>query len=141
MPAETESAWMPAKAVFASMPAKAGGQQGFTLVEVLVALAIFSLAALALLRLQGSALGTAARLDDKTLAAIVARNQAVEVMVAALPPAFGSVSGVERNGGRDWRWVRDTQRTPDPRLQRIEIRVAGPDGSTAAALTVVRRAA
>jgi general secretion pathway protein I len=125
----------------ASMPAKAGWQQGFTLVEVLVALAIFSLAALALLRLQGSALGTAARLDDKTLAAIVARNQAVEVMVAALPPAFGSASGVERNGGRDWRWTRDTLRTPDPRLQRIEIRVAGPDGGTAAALTVVRRAA
>ena len=115
-------------------------QQGFTLVEVLVALAIFSLAALALLRLQGSALGTAARLDEKTLAAIVAHNQGVEVMVAALPPAFGSASGVERNGGRDWRWSRSTLRTPDPRLQRIEIRVAGADGETAAALTIVRRA-
>ncbi len=123
------------------MRAESRHQQGFTLVEVLVALAIFSLAALALLRLQGSASGTAARLDDKTLAAIVARNQAVEVMIAALPPAFGRQSGTERNGGRDWRWIRDTQRTPDPRLQRIEIRVAGPDGDTAAALTVVRRAA
>ena len=117
------------------MRAESRHQQGFTLVEVLVALAIFSLAALALLRLQGSASGTAARLDDKTLAATV------EVMIAALPPAFGRQSGTERNGGRDWRWTRDTQRTPDPRLQRIEIRVAGPDGDTAAALTVVRRAA
>lgn len=123
------------------MPADPTRHEGFTLVEVLVALAIFSLAALALLRLQGSAISTAARLDDKTLAAIVAQNQAVEAMIDALPPAFGSASGVERNGGRDWRWTRETLRTPDPRLQRIEIRVAGPDGDTAAALTLVRRAA
>lgn len=123
------------------MPADMSRQQGFTLVEVLVALAIFSLAALALLRLQGSAITTAARLDDKTLAAIVAQNQGVDVMIATLPPAFGSASGIERNGGRDWRWTRETLRTPDPRLQRIEIRVLGPDGDTAAALTLVRRAA
>lgn len=117
------------------------GEAGFTLVEVLVALAIFSLAALALLRLQGAALATTARLDDRTVAAIVARNQAVEAMTSPLPPAFGTTSGEEANGGRRWRWTRDVRRSPDVRLQRIEIRVAGPDGGTAAAMTVVRRAA
>ncbi len=115
--------------------------EGFTLVEVLVALAIFSLAALALLRLQGAGVATAARLDDKTVAGIVAQNQAVEVMTSPLPPAFGTTRGAETNGGRVWQWVRDVQRSPDVRLQRIEIRVAGPDGGTAAAVTVVRQAA
>lgn len=115
-------------------------ERGFTLVEVLVALAIFSLAAMALLRLQGAALTTAARLDDKTVAAIVAQNRAIEVQVSAQAPTFGSTAGTESNGGRQWQWTQDVMRTPDPRLQRIEIKVAGDDGSTAAMLTVVRPA-
>jgi general secretion pathway protein I len=115
-------------------------ETGFTLVEVLVALAIFSLAAMALLRLQGAALATTARLDEKALAAIVAQNRAVEVQVAPIAPAFGSSAGTDSNGGRQWRWTQDVLRTPDQRLQRVEIKVAGEDGSTAAALTVVRPA-
>lgn len=114
-------------------------ERGFTLVEVLVALAIFSLAALALLRLQGAAIGTTGRLDDKAMAAIVARNLAVEVMTDVAAPAFGTTAGVETNAGRQWPWTRQVSRTPDQRLQRIDIRVAS-DGATAAALTVVRRA-
>lgn len=113
---------------------------GFTLVEVLVALAIFSLAALALLRLQGAAVGTVAQLDEHAIAGIVARNVAVEALTDPLPPAFGTESGTERNGGRDWRWVREVKRTADVRLQRIDIAVQGPAGNAAAALTVVRRA-
>jgi general secretion pathway protein I len=115
-------------------------ERGFTLVEVLVALAIFSLAAMALLRLQGAALATTARLDEKTLAAIVAHNRAVEVRIAPVAPAFGSSAGTETNGGRQWRWTQDVLRTPDPQLQRIDIKVAGEDGSTAASTTVVRPA-
>ncbi len=116
-------------------------EAGFTLIEVLVALAIFSLAALALLRLQGAALGTTAQLDERTMADIVAQNIAAEVMVAAQPPGFGTTAGDTDNGGRRWRWTQRVERSPDPRLQRIEIRVAGPDGGTAATRTVVRRTA
>ncbi len=112
---------------------------GFTLVEVLIALAIFSLAALALLRLEGAALGTTARLDEKTIAAIVARNRAIDVMIAAQPPAFGRTDGTESDAGRNWRWTQVVARTPDARIARIDIRVAGNDGGTAAALTFVRR--
>ncbi len=115
-------------------------ETGFTLVEVLVALGIFSLAALALLRLQGAAITTTARLDEKAFAQIVAQNQAVEALLAQAPPAYGSSSGNEANGGRSWRWTRNVARTPDPRLQRIDVAVAGPDGSTAASLTIIRRA-
>lgn len=112
---------------------------GFTLVEVLVALAIFSLAALALLRLQGAALGTTARLEDKLFAAIVAQNLAVAATIAVPPPAIGASSGEATNAGRRWRWTQVVAPSPDPRLLRIEIRVAGPDGGTVAAATVVRR--
>lgn len=113
---------------------------GFTLIEVLVALAIFSLAALALLRLQGAAFGTVAHLDARAIGGIVARNQAVELLTDASAPAFGRKSGVERNAGRDWRWVREVKRTADVRLQRIDIAVMASDGNNVAQLTIVRRA-
>jgi general secretion pathway protein I len=115
-------------------------QSGFTLLEVLVALAVFSLAALALLRLQGASLSTVARLDDKLMAAVVAQNVAVETQVMQPAPAFGRSAGEEENGGRRWRWQREVMRTPDPGLQRIEIEVSGPDGSRLAQTTLVRGA-
>jgi general secretion pathway protein I len=112
---------------------------GFTLIEVLVALAIFSLAALAMLRLQGAAMGTTARLDEKAVAAIVARNQAIAVTLQQQALPLGSSSGEETNAGRRWRWSQSVTRGTNPRLQQIEIKVAGPAGDTAASLFVVRR--
>ncbi len=114
---------------------------GFTLIETLVALAIFSLAALALLRLQGATLGRTARLDEKTVAGIVAQNQAALVLIAAQAPAFGVTQGEDSSGGRRWHWTQRVLRSPDVRLQRIEISVAGGDGGTAASVTIIRRAA
>ena len=54
--------------------------EGFTLIEMLVALAIFSLAALALLRLGGATATNSARLESQALAETVARNIAVETL-------------------------------------------------------------
>ncbi len=48
-------------------PLRTSAEHGFTLLEMLVALAVFSLAALALVRLQGVTLRTAADLDSKAL--------------------------------------------------------------------------
>ena len=112
---------------------------GFTLVEVLVALAIFSLAALALLRLQGSAMATSTQLAARNLAGITLRNQAIEAMIAVPAPAFGTAQGDLTNGGRRWHWVQRTLRTADPRQQRIDITVTGNDG--AAVSTIVVRSA
>lgn len=117
------------------------GDRGFTLVEVLVALAIFSLAALALLRLQGASLTGVARLDERTVAAIVAKTVAVEAMTDDPAPVFGSESGEVVNAGRRWRWTRTVARLPDSRLARIDVRVGPAEGGTAASLTLVRRVA
>lgn len=115
---------------------------GFTLIEMLVALAIFSLAALALLRLGGATATNSARLNDRAIAQAVARNVAVEVLSDPLPPAFGDVAGEAVNGGRRWRWTRRTARSPEARIQQIEIQVVAAEGGPGrAALTVFRRAA
>jgi general secretion pathway protein I len=116
-------------------------EAGFTLVEMLVALAIFSLAALALLRLEGATASNTARLQDQALAHIVASNIAVETLTDPVAPAFGSEAGQVLNAGRRWSWSRFVARSPEPRIQMITIRVRSQMGPAAATLTVFRRAA
>ena len=116
-------------------------EAGFTLIEMLVALAIFSLAALALLRLGGATAGNSARLNEQALAQIVARNLAVEVLTDPAPPAFGSVTGQADNGGRQWTWTRNTARSPEARIQQIEINVADAAGGPGRARLIVFRKA
>jgi general secretion pathway protein I len=115
-------------------------EAGFTLIEMLVALAIFSLAALALLRLEGATVANTARLQDQAMAQIVARNLAVEAMTDPVAPAFGRDSGQAANGGRNWNWTRTVARSPEPRIQQIEIAVQSQIGPEGARLTVFRRA-
>jgi general secretion pathway protein I len=117
-------------------------EAGFTLIEMLVALAIFSLAALALLRLGGATAANSARLESQAMALVVARNLAVEVLTDPEPPAFGRSGGELVNGGRRWRWLRTVARSPEARIQQIEILVEGEsEGRGRATLTVFRRTA
>ena len=105
----------------------------------MVALAIFGLAAVALMRLQGVSLASAATLSDRGQAAIVARNQALEALLAATPP--GPAAGRERAGNRDWAWTRQTRPGPDPGSILIAVSVAGDGGQIIASdqLLWVRR--
>jgi general secretion pathway protein I len=114
-------------------------ESGFTLIEMLVALAIFSLAALALLRLEGATVKTTAQLQEQGLAEIVARNLAVEALTDPVAPAMGVRNGEAINAGRRWRWTRLTALSPEPRIQQIAIRVQAPDSPASATLVVFRR--
>jgi general secretion pathway protein I len=114
-------------------------EKGFTLIEMLVALAVFSLAALALLRLEGATVSTTALLQEQALAQIVARNLAVEALTDPQPPAFGAVRGEAVNAGRKWRWLRVVGRSPEPRIQQIRIEVRSEGGPESANLTLFRR--
>jgi general secretion pathway protein I len=113
---------------------------GFTLIEMLVALAVFSLAALALLRLQGATVSNTVRIEEQAMAQIVARNIAVETLTDPLAPALGQTSGQVTNGGRSWSWTRATGLSPEPRIQQIAISVRSQRGPEAATLTIFRRA-
>ena len=113
-------------------------ERGFTLLEMLVALAVFSLAALALVRLQGVTLRTAADLDSKALGQIVARNLMVKVQTDPLPPSIGEAGGDVTNGGRRWHWSRVVKPTDDRRLLQIDLTVDGQPGASPVALSFVR---
>lgn len=105
---------------------------------MMVAVAVFAIAALALIRLEGATIRGAAILDATLTAQIVARNVAVESITDARPPAIGVDHGNEQNGGRRWNWVRTTQATGDVRVLRIEVAVLDDGGVRRGRLTVVR---
>src|SRR3546814_3247310 len=79
-------------------------ETGFTLLEMLVALAVFSLAALALIRLQSVTLHTAADLDGKTLGQIGGHNLMMEIQTDPARPSIGKDVGEIENGRRKWGW-------------------------------------
>ena len=67
-------------------------KRGFTLLEVMLALAIFALAATAVLQIASGALSNQQVLEEKTVAGWVAENQ------TALRTTGGQASGRERYG-------------------------------------------
>lgn len=113
-------------------------RSGFTLIEMLVALAVFSLAAMALLNLSGESTRSAQRIETRTLGGMVAENVAVE---AAVAPALaeGERSGASDLGGRRWMWSRSVTATADPELLRIDVRVRDDEGQAADRVLYRRR--
>lgn len=79
---------------------------GFTLIEMLVALAIFALAALALLRMEGASISRTADLDRRLVVEVTARNLAAEWLSDPVPPPLGDDSGTVENAGRRFAWTR-----------------------------------
>lgn len=101
--------------------------RGFTLVEVMVALAVVAIALPALLVTLSRQIDDTAYLRDKTLAQMVAANKLAETrLVAAATRSLGvgKSSGVARMAERDWYWWSETKATPLDNFLRIEIRVA-----------------
>ena len=124
------------------------GQSGFTLLEMLVAMSVLSIAALALVRLDAFALRSTATLQESGMAAIVANNAATDLLTDPAAPAIGTGAETVTNGGRPWRVQRVVAATADPALLRIDIIVTGASGTGAgasggagrAALTIIRPA-
>lgn len=100
---------------------------GFTLLEVLVALAIFALVAASVLGVSARSLQNAARLEDKTLAMWVADNQLTELQLASETPATGNREGQVDFANRQWQWQSSVETTSEPTLLRVTLWVAPRD--------------
>lgn len=114
------------------------GERGFTLLEMLVALSILSIAALTLLRLDAFAIRTAGDLNESSMAAVVAQNRAVELWTDPAPPTIGSDTTLVTNAGRSWRIEQRVAPTADASLLRIDLIVRPDAGRGQAALTIIR---
>ncbi|WP_373486984.1 type II secretion system minor pseudopilin GspI [Blastomonas sp.] len=112
-------------------------QNGFSLLEMMVALAVFSIAALALIKLQGASLAQTVELDSRLYSELVVRNLAVEALTDPNPPSLGDAQGTAENAGRAFRWRRTTAALPEGELLKIDLAVAQGTGPEVT-LTVLR---
>ncbi len=113
---------------------------GFSLIEMLVAMAIFGLAVLALLHLAGESARSAALVEERVLAGVVADNRAVEAVLAdagelqSIPD-----QGSELAGDRRWHWQRRVAPTDMEGIVRVDVMVtSADDGHVAAEASVFR---
>ena len=96
---------------------------GFTLVEILVALAVLAIALTATARSLGGALDTTAALRDRTLARWVAEDRLAELELRGEWPDLDVKEGDADMGGRAFHWRQETGVTPAARMRRVEVSV------------------
>ncbi|QFT08499.1 type II secretion system minor pseudopilin GspI [Vibrio sp. THAF190c] len=97
-------------------------QSGMTLLEVLVALAIFATAAISVIRAVTQHINTLSYLEEKTFAAMVVDNQMAMVMLH--PEKLKKTQGTQKLAERDWFWTITPVPTSDNLLKAFDVSVA-----------------
>jgi general secretion pathway protein I len=96
---------------------------GFTLIEIVVAMAVLAIAMGAILSGMTRYADNAAYLRQKTVALWIAHNRLSEIQLEPTFPKVGNSDGDVTMAGGDWRWFVTVLETPDPSVHRVQIRV------------------
>jgi general secretion pathway protein I len=103
------------------------GARGFTLIEVLVALAIVAIGMAAVLGALSSSADTVSRLRDKTFAQWFAMNRIATLRLSGQAPPTGKSNGDDDYAGRKWHWAQEVVTTEVPGVERIDVNVRPAD--------------
>ncbi len=101
-------------------------ETGFTLIEILVALAIVAVALTAGLRAIAQSTDDATALKQRTLALWVAQNRLADAQLEPALPSVGERSGSAQQAGAPFVYRETVSGTPNPAFRKIEIIVADP---------------
>jgi general secretion pathway protein I len=101
--------------------------RGFTLVEVLVALALLAVALAAGMRALAQSADGAGNLKARTLALWVAQNSLAAAQLASPPPMPGRSGGEAMQANARFVFAIEVSPTPNPAFRKIEIAVAEAD--------------
>lgn len=99
-------------------------QFGFTLVELLLALAIFAYAATSILSLIGTSASNLSQIEEMTFASYVANNRLAELQVSKAWPPKDKDKGEVEMAGRMWFWQQKVVATEDKRLRAVTVTVS-----------------
>ncbi|MBV1776953.1 type II secretion system minor pseudopilin GspI [Burkholderiaceae bacterium DAT-1] len=96
---------------------------GFTLIEVLVALAVIAIALSAAVRATVGTIRGADSLKHHVAAGWVAQNRINFYVASGQFPDLGKHEGDESQAGMSFHWVEDVGGTPNPAFRRLEVKV------------------
>ncbi len=116
------------------------GGRGFTLIEVMVALAVLAIALGAAIQAVSAQVSSADHLRGRTFAHWVAMNQIAEIQVMNRFPPVGRERGEEEMAGHRWHWTRIVSDPGIPGVRQVIVEVrrrAGQDDPDASLIAVV----
>jgi len=83
--------------------------QGFSLLEVVISLLIFSSSVIAIYQIIVSAQVSSQTMRDKVMAREIANNRYAMLETIDYPISLGSRSGIIKMAGQDWLWKEETK--------------------------------
>lgn len=99
---------------------------GFTLLEVMVALVIISLALAGVAGSMGQMIDTANTMRDRTYASWIAQNKITEMRLSGALPEVGESSGEEDYANTTWAWSAEVSETGIENLMKVDVSVSYP---------------
>ena len=113
-------------------------EQGMTLIEVLIALAILGIALTAVLHAATVSLRQSYYLQQKTLATWAGLEilEQIEAGLREAPSDGSTLQGESMQGGISWTWEASRKASPQKGISRLDVSVAPAAGETASLVTL-----
>ena len=112
-------------------------QRGFTLLEVLIALAILSISMIASMKSISSHIKNQVYMKDRTFAHWVAMNSVAELRARGEWPGSGELTGDAEMGQRNFSWVIKVTAIEGSALRRLDVTVTAQDEQEQALATLI----
>lgn len=97
--------------------------RGFTLLEVMVAMAVIGISLIAVIKTASDTTANTVYLQQRTFAHWVALDRIAELRSERDWPSRGVIKDDIEAFNRRWQWIQTTTETPEPSLRRVDVAV------------------
>lgn len=111
-------------------------RSGFTLIEMLLALAVFAYAASSILAVLGQTAKNLSEIETMTFASWVANDRLMELQVDTTWPPKDKEKGERELAGQKWFWQQKVEKTESPELRKVEVEIRAEQASQSSIYTL-----